>query len=260
MVSGLPAVRALHETVRTGAKARDAGLFTDVDFSTAEGRATLPESSAVYTPSVAAKNFDTSKALSPLLPFADTSRACSTSRIHPRSRRVPSQRRELRCHGRRKVDCCRKEMALLKRSVQVRRILLRSSFNFRVVGCRYRCRCDITTHSTMVKGRRFSKNVGARRSPRAALAALLVLRGFLYRRMLIRWVLRLEAQECLVASPHAHAAAHSEVFRREQPTVSCFGAHPLAARRPRGSYEQVWKGCGGGGIGLLAKMGRGLRD
>ena len=72
MVSGLPAVRALHETVRTGAKAQDAGLFTDVDFSTAEGRATLPESSAVYTLSAAAKNFDNSKARSPLLPFADT--------------------------------------------------------------------------------------------------------------------------------------------------------------------------------------------
>ena len=72
MVSGLPAVRALHETVRTGAKARDAGLFTDVDFSTAEGRATLPESSAVYIPSAAAKFFDNSKARSPLLPFADT--------------------------------------------------------------------------------------------------------------------------------------------------------------------------------------------
>jgi hypothetical protein len=63
---------ALHEAVRTGALARDAGLFTDVDFSTAEGRATLPESSAVYTPSAAAKFFDISKARSPLLPFADT--------------------------------------------------------------------------------------------------------------------------------------------------------------------------------------------
>ena len=63
---------ALHEAVRTGATARDAGLFTDVDFSTTEGRATLPESSAVYTPSAAAKLFDNSKARSPLLPFADT--------------------------------------------------------------------------------------------------------------------------------------------------------------------------------------------
>jgi hypothetical protein len=63
---------ALHEAVRTGATARDAGLFTDVDFSTVEGRATLPESSAVYTPSAAAKLFDNSKARSPLLPFADT--------------------------------------------------------------------------------------------------------------------------------------------------------------------------------------------
>ena len=61
---------ALHEAVRTGVKARGAGLFTDVDFSTTEGRATLPEASAVYTPSAAAKLFDNSKARSPL--FADT--------------------------------------------------------------------------------------------------------------------------------------------------------------------------------------------
>ena len=61
---------ALHEAVRTGVKARGAGLFTDVDFSTTGGRATLPEASAVNTPSAAAKLFDNSKARSPL--FADT--------------------------------------------------------------------------------------------------------------------------------------------------------------------------------------------
>ena len=38
---------ALHEAVRTGVKARGAGLFTDVGFSTTGGRATLPEASDV---------------------------------------------------------------------------------------------------------------------------------------------------------------------------------------------------------------------
>jgi len=61
----------LHEAVRTGAKARDVGLFADVDFRTTEGQATLPEASAVYTPPAAALLFDNSKARSPLVLFAE---------------------------------------------------------------------------------------------------------------------------------------------------------------------------------------------
>jgi len=61
-----------HEAARTDAKARDVRLFADVDFSTTEGHATLPEASAVYTPPAAALLFDNSKARSPLVLFADT--------------------------------------------------------------------------------------------------------------------------------------------------------------------------------------------
>ena len=117
---------ALHEAVRTGVKARGAGLFTDVDFSTTGGRATLPKASAVNTPSAAAKLFDNSKARSPL--FADTvSSMLAFIRAAVASCPVAILI-WLSCHGsasegcqgcRRKVGC-RKEAARLKGSVRVR--------------------------------------------------------------------------------------------------------------------------------------------
>ena len=69
---------ALHEAVVSGSKARgtetrEAAFFADVDYSSTEGRATLPEAGAVYTPATALSFFDNSKDDSPLVPFAETS-------------------------------------------------------------------------------------------------------------------------------------------------------------------------------------------
>ena len=69
---------ALHEAVLCGSEAhgtetREAVFFADVDYSSAEGRATLPEAGAVYTPAMAWSFFDNSKDGSPLVPFAETS-------------------------------------------------------------------------------------------------------------------------------------------------------------------------------------------
>ena len=44
-----------------------------------------------------------------------------------------------------------------------------------------------------------------------------------------------------------HLRTSLQKFRRDQLTASCFGGRPQASRRRRGSYEQVCKGCCGGG-------------
>jgi len=54
-----------------------------------------------------------------------------------------------------------------------------------------------------------------------------------FRRMLIRWVVRLEARSAV--------APCSCRFLDSQPSAA-LGVRPHAARRPRGSYEQVCKG------------------